>query len=177
MRHVLLLRGVNLGSRRRIAMGELRQALGDAGFADVTTHLQSGNIALSSSLRAAALEVEVSALISTRFDLEVPVLSRTARQLQAVLDDDPIPGAAEDPKRYQVTFLAAAPSAAAVERLRELAAEREQLVVHGHELYTWHPDGIARSKLAARLSAKELGVSATARNWTTVTTLCEMARG
>jgi len=47
--------------------------------------------------------------------------------------------------------------------------------VSGRELYTWHPEGQARSKLAAALTAKELGVNATARNWTTVRTLLDMA--
>ena len=158
-------------------MGELRVALGEAGFEDVATYVQSGNIVLSSPRPGKTLEEQVSELISRRFGLEVPVLSRTARQLAAVHARDPIPGAADDPKRYPVPFLDRAASAAAVTRLRELASEREQLVVDGRELYTWHPDGIAQSKLGARLSARELGVSATARNWTTVTTLLEMATG
>jgi uncharacterized protein (DUF1697 family) len=50
-------------------------------------------------------------------------------------------------------------------------------VAIGRELYAWHPDGVARSKLWSKLAGNELGVRATARNWTTVGTLLEMTRG
>ena len=59
--------------------------------------------------------------------------------------------------------------AEAIERLQGLAARGEQLVARGRELYCWHPEGIARSKLAAAMADRRLG--GTARNWTTVTTL------
>ncbi len=63
----------------------------------------------------------------------------------------------------------------AVTRLQELAHESERIAVHGREVYAWHPDGVARSKLWNALAGKDLGVTATARNWTTVNRLLEMA--
>ena len=62
-----------------------------------------------------------------------------------------------------------------VQELTRLAHKSERLVADGRELYAWHPEGVARSKLWAGLAGKKLGVTATARNWTTVTTLLEMA--
>ena len=47
-RHIVLLRGVNVGGKNRVPMAELREALTDAGFADVRTLLASGNVVLSS---------------------------------------------------------------------------------------------------------------------------------
>ena len=176
-RHVLLLRGINLGPTRRIPMAELRSLLTDAGYEDVATYVQSGNIVLGSTRRAAELESEVGELIAGHFGFDVPVCTRSASQLNKVLAHDPIPGAAEDPKHYQVTFLAERAPAATVRRLEQLALESERVAAHGRELYTFHPDGIARSKLAKTLTAKELGIAATARNWTTVRTLAEMASG
>ena len=105
-------------------MAELRELLTDAGYEDVFTYVQSGNIALSAA-RPGQLERELAALIEERFGFAVSVAVRSRRQLQAVIDRDPIPGAAEDPKRYQVTFLAAKPPSAAVARLRELARDTE----------------------------------------------------
>lgn len=174
-RHVLLLRGINLGPSRRVPMAELRTLLTGAGYDEVATYVQSGNIVLGSAAKPAELESRVATLISERFGLDVPVCARSASQLAKVLAHDPIPGAADDPKRYQVTFLAERAPAAAVRRLEELAADSERVAAHGRELYTFHPEGIARSKLAKSLTAKELGMSATARNWTTVRTLAEMA--
>jgi len=60
-------------------------------------------------------------------------------------------------------------------RLEAAAVAPERLVVSGRELYAWHPEGIARSKLWALLAGRKLGVTATARNWTTVTNLLAMA--
>ncbi len=176
-RHILLLRGINLGPSRRVPMAELRMLLTDAGYEDVATYVQSGNIVLGSPAKPAELESAVAELISGHFGFDVPVCARSAAQLKKVLSHDPIPGGAEDPKHYQVTFLADRAPAAVVRRLEELATDTERVAAHGRELYTFHPDGIARSKLGRSLAAKELGMSATARNWTSVTTLAEMASG
>jgi len=170
-----MLRGINLGPARRVPMPELRALLTGAGYTDVATYVQSGNIVLSGDEPLEQLEPAVAALIEDHFGFEVPVIGRSAQQLAAVLAHDPIPGAAQDPKHYQVTFLASEPAADVVAGLAERAGETERVVAHGRELYSWHPDGIARSKLATSLTAKALGASATARNWTTVTMLAEMA--
>jgi len=82
---------------------------------------------------------------------------------------------ADDPKRYQVSFLAGKPAPQALEKLAALAAAGERMEAIGREIYAWHPNGIARSKMWAALAGKGLGAKATARNWTTVTTLLEMA--
>jgi uncharacterized protein (DUF1697 family) len=62
-------------------------------------------------------------------------------------------------------------------RLEKAAVDDERVVAHGHELYTWHPAGVARSKMWTAIAGTGLGVTATARNWRTVTTLLEMAGG
>ena len=156
-------------------MAQLRELLAGAGYADVSTYVQSGNIALSATAKPAQLETDLAALIEERFGFAVPVVVRSRRQLAAVVKRDPIPGAADDPKRYQVTFLAAKPAAAAVERLRGLARESEQIEVAGREIYTFHPDGVAGSKLSVAIVGRDLGARATSRNWTTVNRLLEMA--
>ena len=65
--------------------------------------------------------------------------------------------------------------AAVMRKLEEAAAEKERVVLLGREIYAWHPDGIGRSRLWTLLAGRGLGVTATARNWTTVTTLLELA--
>jgi len=174
-KQVVLLRGINLGSRNRVAMPKLREALENAGFDDVQTYLQSGNVVLSSRLSPAKVAAKCKRQVAESFGLDVEVLVRSKAQLAAIAKLDPLGNVASDPKRYQVTFLAAKPKRQVVERLQALAAGKEQLVVHGRELYAWHPNGVGRSKLAAGLAAKDLGVAATARNWATVTKLLELA--
>ena len=158
-------------------MADLRELLKAAGFDNVETYVQSGNIALDSAAKPATLERRLAELMQAQFGFEVPVIVRTRKQLAAVVEHDPFQGVADNPKRYQVSFLSEKLSAETVTRLQELAHESERVAVHGREVYAWHPDGVARSKLWNALAGKGLGVTATARNWTTVCKLLEMADG
>ena len=172
-----MLRGINLGPNRRVPMADLRALLTDAGYGEVQTYVQSGNVVVESTAKPAELEREAAALISERFGFDVPVVVRTARQLAAVVKRNPLGDVATEPKRYQVSFLSGTPPADVVRAMQEAAVGEERVVCHGREIYAWHPEGVARSKLWNALAGKGLGVTATARNWTTVLALLEMTRG
>jgi uncharacterized protein (DUF1697 family) len=172
---IVLLRGINLAGRNRIAMPALRDALAGAGFDDARTYLQSGNVVFSSGLSAGKLAEECGRLIKKQFGLDIDVVVRTRDQLAKVVKLDPLGDVAVDPKRYQVSFLDGKLRRETVEKLEAVALESERFVVFGREVYAWHPSGVARSKLWALLAGRGLGVTATARNWTTVTKLLELA--
>jgi len=174
-RQVALLRGINLGSRNRIAMAELRAALEAAGFGDVSTYVQSGNVVLSSGAKPQAVARAVAAAIAERFGLDIAVVVRTRAELAAVVRNDPFGHAVDEPKRFQVTFLDAPLSREVAAKVEATAVGGERVVVAKREVYAWHPAGVGRSKLATLLAGRSLGVTATARNWTTVTTLLELA--
>jgi uncharacterized protein (DUF1697 family) len=174
-RQIVLLRGINLGARNRVSMPELRDVLEGAGFDDVRTYLQSGNVVLSSGLSSERLARAVERQIADRFGLEIEVVVRTRAQLAAVVRRNPLGDVAVDPKRYQVSFLAAKPAAAVVRKLEAALVQPEALAVIGREIFAWHPKGVARSKLWTLLAGRGLGVTATARNWTTVTKLLALA--
>ena len=92
-----------------------------------------------------------------------------------MIDRNPLGPVVTDPKRCQVTFLDGKPDRAALEKL-EAAASGGEVVEHvGREIYTWYPSGMGRSKLARLLSGKAVGVTATSRNWATVTALLALA--
>jgi uncharacterized protein (DUF1697 family) len=172
---ILLLRGINIGPNKRIAMPELRSLLSSAGFEDVRTYVQSGNVVLTATGSPSTVGRKAEKLIAERFGFEVDVIVRTAGELAEVVARNPLGDVAADPKRYQVSFLESEPDPDAVSRIAGFAADSERLVSIGRELYAWHPDGVARSKLWNKLAGNGLGVRATARNWRTVTTLLEMA--
>ena len=174
-RQIVLLRGINLGSRNRIAMPALRDLLSESGFDDVRTYLQSGNVVLSSSASPDGLARKCARLIAERFGLEIAVVVRTRKELAAVVRRNPLGDVAVNPKRYQVSFLSAKPSRATVRKLEAARVDPERLVVVGREAYAWHPEGVARSRLWALLAGNGLGVTATSRNWTTVTRLLALA--
>jgi uncharacterized protein (DUF1697 family) len=174
-KHIVLLRGINIGSRNRVAMPRLREVLTDAGFEDVKTYVQSGNVVLSATGSSEELARKCERLIAKEFGLDVSVVTRTRAQLAKVVERNPLGPVAVDPKRYQVTFLDGKLSADAVRKLETAAVPSERFVVDGREVYAWHPEGAARSKLWALLAGRSLGVTATARNWTTITSLLALA--
>jgi uncharacterized protein (DUF1697 family) len=172
---VLMLRGINLGPSRRVPMADLRALLGEAGYEGVRTYVQSGNVVLASADGCEKLERDAQDLISDRFGFEVPVVARTRDELSAVVALDPLGDVADNLKRYQVSFLSAPVDGDVVAALQAAVVEPERFAAHGRELYAWHPNGVARSKLWNAVAGKGLGVTATARNWTTVTKLLAMA--
>jgi uncharacterized protein (DUF1697 family) len=163
---IVMLRGVNLGSANGIGMPVLREALSAAGAANVRTYLQSGNVVADGDP-----ETIVAAI---RAVIDVPCVLRSAREVATVIDANPFPEQArEDPKLLQVTFRSEALPDGTLAALQERASDAERVAVTGREIYSWHPDGIARSKLAVAVVPPR--AAATARNWNTVLALAELA--
>lgn len=150
-------------------MTDLRRLLADAGYEDVRTHLQSGNVVLSSSLPPRKLEAKLEQQLAAGFGLEVPVLVRTRAELAKIVALDPLGKVATNRSRYLVSFLSQRLSSKVA---REL--EAAGVIVRGRELYAWHPDGVQRSPLGKLLDDEKLGVVSTARNWNTVTRLLQL---
>jgi uncharacterized protein (DUF1697 family) len=174
-RQIALLRGINIGPNKRVAMPKLRELLAGHGYEDVKTYVQSGNVVLTGKGSPRKLGHELEKLIAAEFGFDVAVVVRTRDELADVIARDPLSDVAENPKRYQVTFLSDKLAAEIVADLETLRRENERLVVSGREVYAWHPDGAARSKLWSRLAGQRLGVTATSRNWKTVLALLALA--
>ena len=168
-RWVALLRGVNVGGHRRVPMADLRRGLADAGLADVQTYLQSGNAVFTGGPDD---EDEVAALVrkvvAATCDVDCDVVVRTGAELADVVARNPWPERAASPKLLNVLFLSSA-----VEPRVQRIGENEEVAADGREVWVWYGDGAGRSKLTLAAS----GVVVTARNWTTVTALAELAGG
>jgi len=175
-RQIALLRGINLASRNRVAMPALRAALEEAGYEDVATLVQSGNILLTSTKQPKTLEREITALVKAEFGVDAATVVRTRDELAGVIERNPIPDGPSLPKLFQVTFFSDEPDAAAVAKLAAQDFGTERVEVIGREAYAWHPEGIQKSKLARALASGLRG-DGTARNWNTVTKLLELADG
>jgi len=174
--YVALLRGINLGAKRRVAMADLRSLLEGLGYDDVRTHLQSGNAVFRTGTRsAAAVRRAVEDGIADELGMSADVVVRTAAQLAKVVAADPFAGTATDPARYLVTFLDKAPAKAWLAEVSDIDHEPEQFVVRGTEIYLWLPKGVHASRLARLVGDKKLGGTATTRNWNVVTKLAELA--
>ncbi len=176
--YIALLRGINVGGSKRVAMADVRALLVDLGHGAVATHLQSGNALFESSRDdEAALAAEIEAAISGRLGLQVSVLVRTREEVARVVAANPIREAVADPSRLHVVFLSAAPEPALVAAVAAVAVEPEVVRFGEREVYVWYRGGFADSKLTGAFWERRLRVRATARNWNTVTRLLSLAGG
>jgi uncharacterized protein (DUF1697 family) len=172
---VALLRGINVGGHRKVPMATLRTAFEDAGYEDVTTYIQSGNVVFSHRERPAAeLRADIEAVIADAMGFEVPVMVRTRAELADVVAGNPYSGI--EATTLHVLFLADDVTAGALADLDALDVDRfapETLVRSGCEIYLHLPDGMGRAKLPVALG--RLDMATTARNWRTIEKLLELA--
>jgi uncharacterized protein (DUF1697 family) len=174
---VAMLRSINVGGRNRVAMADLRELVTSLGFGDVVTYVQSGNLVFSGvgspTVAARAIEDRITADLG----LTVPVMVRSKRQLRVVLDGNPFSDLDVDPKTIHVTFLAGRPDPQGLRELDTLTGQfgDDQFKVTGEDVFLYCPGGYGETKLSNAYLERRLGVSATTRNWRTVTTLADMA--
>jgi uncharacterized protein (DUF1697 family) len=173
--YVVLLRGINLGSHNKVAMSDLRSFLTELGAEDVSTYVQSGNAVMRSARKAEPLGRAVERTLADRLGLDIVVVVRTAAQMTKVVGNNPFAGREKDPTKLHVAFLSKAPGAKRASALEVPGDGPEAFEVRGREVYLHYPNGYGRSKLTNAFVEKRLGVSATNRNWRTVTKLAELA--
>lgn len=172
---IALLRGINVGGKNVLPMNELTQTLAKAGYVKVRTYIQSGNVVFQSSKPSAdVLAAHISEAIFASHGLTLVVVVIRADELREAVDANPYRTAEDDPKSLHLFFLGSVPSDACLEPLNGLKSETESFAIVGKVFYLHTPDGIARSKIARGVE-RALGVSATARNWRTVSKLKELA--
>ena len=176
--HVALLRGINLGSRAKVRMDDLRRLFVDLGAVDPTTYLQTGNVVFRAGDGGEPPPAEaIERRIARDLGLEITVLLRTAGEFAAVVASNPFPAAGADPKRLHVTFLAARPAgdrAGAVEGARD---DVDELALVGREVYLHCPNGYGRTQFSNAWLERRLAVRATTRTWGTVTKLGALLEG
>jgi uncharacterized protein (DUF1697 family) len=167
---VCLPRAINLGARSKVGMPQLRKALTAAGFDDVRTYVQSGNVVARSRHRsAAAVATAVRAVVREEFDVDTSVLVRTPQQIREIVAWCPFPeDAAERPTAVQVVHLDAEPDPARVSAVTAADWSPDRLAVRGVEVCICYAAATHTSRLQHAALLKRLGVGGTARNWRTV---------
>jgi uncharacterized protein (DUF1697 family) len=182
--HVALLRGINLGPHKRVAMPALRALVATLGHTDVATYIASGNVVFTARDPGAALAADLERAIGAELGVDCRVVVLTCAELARVVADNPYPDE-PDPRRVHAVFLTGEADAAArahVADAQRRAAEkggRDGARIVGRTLYLHTPDGFGRSVLAEELSrtGPRNRAEGTARNWATVTRLHAMCAG
>jgi uncharacterized protein (DUF1697 family) len=170
-RLVALLRGINLGAKRRVPMGDLRELIAELGYEDVRTVLQSGNVIFTGAKAKARETLEAG--LADRYGFTVDVVLRTMDELHAAVENEPFGDEATDLTRSFVVFLPSKPDAAALAAIAEKDFAPDRFVVGERELYAWCPQGMQNSGLMRALGKPGLAETATVRNMRTVKKLLE----
>jgi uncharacterized protein (DUF1697 family) len=177
MKQISLLRGINVGGHNKVPMAELKMVYESLGLKDVTTYIQSGNVVFSGgSGDPGALAADISEALLARFGTTIAVVVRSAGEWEEMMALNPFAEeAATEPAKLAVLFADKAPGAGEIARLGDLPPHNERFAVINNHIYCYYPDGMGRSKLTGELFDRKLGVTSTARNWSTVCRLMELA--
>jgi uncharacterized protein (DUF1697 family) len=183
--HVALLRGINLAGKNKVAMADLRALVGELGYTDVSTYIQSGNVLFTADPSGDCDEMAaaLTAAIATRLGVTSPVVVVSREELARIHADNPFPGE-PDARRVHAVVLSGPPWPELEAKLDAARAKSaaaggtDKVSAVGRTLYLHTPDGYGNSVLAEALlrivSSPKTGGTGTARNWATMTKLLEM---
>ena len=174
---VSMLRGVNLGSHKRVQMDALRKLYVSLRLRDPRTYVQSGNVIFATDEKdLAKLAARIAKGIATRFGFDAGVMLRTAPEMRSVVARNPFAKRKDvEPGKLLVAFLSGTPARAACAKLLGLEGYPEERHADGRHVYIHYPNGQGRSKFTWALLEKTLAVSATGRNWNSVTNMLAIA--
>src|SRR5690606_25983683 len=170
--YVVLLRGVNVSGKNLIKMALLKQVVTAAGFTDVTTYIQSGNIVLKSGDTTSQIEKDLALLISTHFNCEVAVFCLDVSDLETALKNNPFPTDAP-PNKVFITFLKQTPSPDLIQQLQMFEFSGGVYEVWEKVMSFSTPGGMGASKMSNNFLERKVKVIATGRNPNTIKKLIE----
>jgi uncharacterized protein (DUF1697 family) len=167
--HVALLRGINVGRAKRIAMADLRDLVADLGYGDVRTLLNSGNVVFTApGVAADEAASRIEEAIESRLGVSSRTIVLTAGEVAAVVAENPLLDVADNPSRLLVAVLADPADQKLLKPLTKEDWAPEVLALGPRVAYVWMPEGILESRLWETVG-RALADRVTTRNWATVT--------
>ena len=173
--YVALLRGINVGNAKRVAMADLRTLVGKLGYGDVRTLLNSGNIVFTGpSGPPGGVAARIEAALAKRLGVAARVTVLTAAEFAAAAAGNPLVELAPNPSRLLIAVLARPADRSRLIPLAKQDWAPEALAIGARVAYLWCPDGIIVSRVAKAVG-RVLGDAVTMRNWATCTKLIELS--
>jgi uncharacterized protein (DUF1697 family) len=177
MVYIALLRGINIGSHKRMKMEKLRVSCEALGFKNVQTYIQSGNIVCQAGkLSSDAAAKKIATQIVKDFGFSADVIARTGDEMERIATGNPLlKESGVDASKLHVIFFSDTPSAEAIRKLEAIVKTPDKVRHQGKEIYFYFPNGVSGSSIWKHNLDRVMGISGTMRNWRTVNTLYEMA--
>jgi uncharacterized protein (DUF1697 family) len=165
---VALLRGINVGKAKRVAMSDLRMAVEDLGYRNARTLLNSGNIVFDApGATSTEVATRVEEALETKLGLRSRVTVLPAAEFASVIEENPIAARADNPSRMHAAFITDPKDISRLEQLATRDWAPESLALGRRVAYLWCPDGVAQSELVEQVG-RALRDGVTIRNWATV---------
>ncbi len=178
-RYIVLLRGINVGTGRKVPMADLKKLCESLGLLQVQSYIQSGNLVfeLPNPEPIPELEIRLQKAFSETFDFEIPVLIRTSEEWAASIAQNPfLKEENVDIERLHLTCLKELPSPELLERIKSFQYLPDRYEIMGRDVFIFCAAGYGTSKLVNSFFESKLKTSATTRNWKTVMQLNEMVK-
>jgi uncharacterized protein (DUF1697 family) len=165
---IALIRGINVGRAKRIAMAELRGLFVGLGHENVRTVLNSGNVLFQCARpNTSKLALTIQKAIEDTCGFSASVMVVTAANLAAIIRENPLLHIAKDPSKHLVAFVAHPRSLVPLRSLLEESWAPDALAISSRAAHLWCAAGVLDSKLS-QMFARRAGETVTARNWATV---------
>ena len=176
MKHLALLRGINVSGHNMIKMEALKTTLESIGFSDVVTYIQSGNVFVETEEESGfSVGFKIKQEIYKTFGHEVPVIVIAKRDLELCLQNNPFLKDKEvDLKKLYVAFISKELQSTAIYDLKISQFKPDEAVIDGNRIFIKYDVGAGKTRLDQKYIEKKLNVTATMRNWNTVNKLLEM---
>ena len=176
--YVCLLRGINVGGHNKIKMADLKEALTKIKLKNILTYIQSGNLIFEGARsKPQTIANKVKKRIFEVFEIDVPVLCVTLEDFQTIARKHPFENKASEIKHLHVTFLREEPQRKLLNQLKKTTADFPDEYSLGQRCVYLHcPTGYLKTKLTNNFFEKQLAVSATTRNWNTISKMNALIR-
>jgi len=176
--YLSILRGINVSGQKMIKMDALKKMYESAGFNNVRTFIQSGNVVFESNTHK-SLASFIEQKIKETFGFDVPVIVRTQKEVQEIIEQNPfLKDKNIEPDRLYVTFLAEIPLAENLTKISTYDYTPDVFIIKGKEVYLYcpKPKGYGDTKLSNKFFENKLKVKATTRNWKTTNELLRILK-
>ena len=178
-KYISILRGINVGGKRKILMKDLKKIYQNLGFFDVETYIQSGNVIFESRFDRNEISGKIEKAIFEKYAFEVPVIVRTKEELLNIQSSNPFVKN-EDEKQelintLHLTFLEEVPTTENIEKAKEIESKiDDRFEIIGNNIFVFCEEKYHTSKLTNNFFEKKLKTKATTRNWKTIEKLTEL---
>jgi len=177
---IAILRGINVGGKRKILMVDLKLLFEDLGFINITTYIQSGNVIFNSETKLTDIQIteKIENAITNKYGFTVPVIIKSIKEIEESIIENPFyQKDNQDINKLHLTLLKEQPTSENQMKTESYNYEPDKFAIKGKNVFIFCKGKYHQSKLTNNFFENKLKVSATTRNWKTILKLVKLSNG